>query len=71
MVPEGRVHGSTDSGRLHNICTDSGRFSTTSVDFLDKHVATFAERRCRFLGCSQVLTVAAPPSTVEGQSTAK
>ena len=35
--PEGRVHSSTDSGRLHNICrfsTDSGRFSTTSVDGL-------------------------------------
>ena len=33
--PEGRVHSSTDSGRLHYICrfsTDSGRFSTTSVD---------------------------------------
>ena len=26
-----------------------------------KHVATFAERRC-FLGCSQDLTVPAPPS---------
>ena len=31
-----------------------------------KHVATFAERRCHFLGCSQGLTVPAPPSTVEG-----
>ena len=31
-----------------------------------KHVATFAERRCRFLGCSQALTVPAPLSTVEG-----
>ena len=30
-----------------------------------KHVATFAERRCRFR-CSQALTVPAPPSTVEG-----
>ena len=30
-----------------------------------KHVATFAERGRRFLGCSEALTVPAPPSTVE------
>ena len=66
--PDAQVQSSSEGGikSVQEFLRTTAEPAVRQSELDCKHVATFAERRCRFFGCSQALTVPAPLSTLEG-----